>query len=368
MIGNGSRRISTLEAVAFTAASTFAAGIFVAPRLLIADAGRAGGLALLLLMLAAVLWAMGISRLSRQIPRREVASYLVRRLPYFGHIWLGIAALFEAGLAYTALTAYVALAGAVLMPTFPPLSISLAIAIGAWTGARQQMPALARAVLIYFSAFAAFAAVTFALMLLRAQELHLVLPGPNIAFGSIFTADADTLFTVGGFSTIALVLPYQSASVRGLPHVVTGALASGLLTMLAYVASIGTIGPFFALSQTWPVVAALRTLVLQSFFLNRFGLVVVFAWSAVIITFVSIHLWAAGEAVCRLVGGDRQRPWYTLGFMALVVTLTQLPRGPTQEEEIVRGLASPATLAMLVGWLAIVFTLSMLARREGART
>ncbi|MDA8346255.1 MAG: GerAB/ArcD/ProY family transporter [Thermaerobacter sp.] len=365
MIRRGGRRISPLEAVIFTAASTFAAGIFVMPRVLIADAGRAGGLALLFACALAVLWAALISHYASRLPDRALGRYFLQKLPFLAYPWLVVVVAFEILITYGALAAYQDMTTAVAMPGFPGLSITIVLALGAWTGARHRLEGLARSVLVFFGSFTTLAVISFLLLLMRGSELAAVLPGPHLAIAPIVRADADSLFLFAGFDAVALVLPYQVASRRGLPHVAVGGILSGALLLLAYVVTVGMVGPNYVLTQTWPVVSALRTLVLHSFFLDRFGLVVIFAWSAILISYVAIHLWAAGEAICQMTGSERGRGWWTLGFTALIMLVSGYAGGgPVQEEAVARGVISPATLFILVGWLSAAVGLALLARRD----
>ncbi len=367
MIRQHGRRISPLEAVVFTTAATFATGIFYMPRILIADAGRAGGLALLIDLTLATLWSALLSRSANRLPDRGLARYFTWRLPLLAYPWLGVTAIFETVVAYSALTAYQKMTTAVAMPLFPGIAITSLLAVGAWTGARNRLEGLSRAVLVFFTSFTALAVVSFLLLLQRGTEIRTVLPGPNLAFAHILTADADSFFLLAGFGALALTLPYQVARRRGLPHVALGAIASGVLMLLAYVVTVGTVGPNYVLTQTWPVVSALRTLVLHSFFLDRFGLVVVFSWSAIIISYVAIHLWAAGEAVCQIVGSERGRGWWTFASAALVVLAAAYAAGSTvQGEAVARGLLGPVTFGVMVGWLAAALGLGALARRDPA--
>ncbi len=360
------RRISAFETVVFTAAMTFAAGIFLAPRILVADAGRGGGLALLGAFILMVAWASALSRLADRLPHRAIAQAAVRRLPYVGYPWLGLVVLMELVIASGALTAYQAMITAVAMPGFPPMAISTLLVLGAWTGARHRLEGLARAVVVFFGAFATLGLLSFLLLLMRGTELAAVLPTADVSAGAILRADLDTMFLYGGFGALALSLPYQVRRRRGLPYAAIGVMVTGALTLLAYIVTVGTVGPAYVLLTTWPTVSALRTLVLHSFFLDRFGLVMVFAWSAIVIAYVSIHLWAAAEAACQITGTERGRGWWALSFSAALLLMSSMSGGPMQEESMARGLEGPVSAALLVGWLLAAAALALFARREPA--
>lgn len=358
MIRDRGRRVSPLESVVFTAAATFAAGIFVAPRILTADAGRSGGIALITMYVVAVIWATVLARSAARLPNRAPGVTLVLRLPILGYPWLAAVAIAELMMAAGGLSAYQDMITAVALPNFSTLAVAVLFAAGAWTAARHRMQGLSRVVLVFFTFFTALALVSFLLLLTRASEMHALLPTAHLSLAGIATADVDTLFLFSGLGTLALTLPYHVRRESGLPHIAIGIAVTGVLTLLAFVATVGTIGPDFVLASTWPLVTALRTLVLRNFFIDRFGLVVVFSWSAITLCFLAIHVWAAGEAICQMVADERGRGWWTLGGMIIVVGLVVVSAGPVHEETMARSVEGPVALGLALGWLLVTLGLA----------
>ncbi len=358
MIRDRGRRVSPLESVVFTTAATFAAGIFIAPRILVADAGRSAGIALVTLYVLAVVWATVLARSAAHLPNRAPGVTLVQRLPILGYPWLAAVAIAELVIASGGLAAYQDMITAVELPNFSILSVTVLFAVGAWTAARHRMQGLSRVVLVFFTFFTALVLLSLLLLLTRAEEMHTLLPTTHLSLSGIATADVDTLFLFSGLGTLALTLPYHVRSESGLPHIATGVAVTGALTLLAFVATVATIGPDFVLANTWPLVTALRTLVLRNFFLDRFGLVVVFSWSAITLCFLAIHVWAAGEAICQMVADERGRGWWTLGGMIIVVGVVVVGMGPVHEETIARSVEGPAALGLALGWLLVTMGLA----------
>lgn len=362
--GDGARHLSPLEAVVLASAATFAAGVFVAPRLLVAIAGRSGALAVVLSGTVIIAWTYALSHLSSTLPDRALAREMVQRFRVTGRAWLGFAALFEILLATAAVREYILLSRTIVVPMMSPLAVDILLGIAAWTGARHRLEGLSRVVLIYFGAGVAIAGAAFLLLLLRADELWAVLPGPHLSLAPIAQAAFETGFLFSGLSAAAFFLPYQTERPRGLPHLAQGALLSAVLFLLAYAFSVATAGPLYTLSQVWPLVSALRTLELRSFVLNRFGLIVVIVWSAIVLSFVAVHLWAAAESVCRMTGSDSRRALFALCASALMVVGAHLGNSVPQQEMLARWVLSPVTVVVLSGWLLWAVWLRHSARKR----
>ena len=357
------RSLSGLEAVALTAAASFAEGVFVMPRILVADAGRAGGLVLLAVALLTAAWATVIAWRAWRVEDRALAAATVRRLGLFGRVWLVVCGAFAVLLAGTMVREYAGMAATVIMPGASRLSVIVLIAVAAASAARHRVEGLARTILIAFVAAALLTAVTFVLVLARAPELFSALPGPHLAVRGLAAGlfDASALFA--GTSVLVLLLPFQESAHRGLPHVLRGVLLGMAMMILAYVATVGTLGPQYVLSQVWPVVTAMRTLVLSSFVINRFGTVVAMAWSAFVLAFTAIQVWAAGEFWSLAVGArDLRWLFVVLSLAGLVALGVALPDQATTEE-FVRGVVDPATIGVFVLWLGV----ALLATRRPAR-
>ncbi len=349
--------ISGAETTFLTAGATFATGVFVLPRLLVADAGRAGILALLLVALAAILWTSWIAGRSQRLPARSLPLALVRQGGAGGRAWLVLLALFELLLAGEVSAQFATMAVAVILPGASRFGVSTLILLSAFTAARHRVEGLARTVYVSFLFAGMLAFAAFALLLGRADQLAAVLPGPHLSVGPILAGSIDSIGLYAGATTIVAFLPAQRYS-RQMPAVIGGVILVTVLIVVAYVAAIGTGGPGYVLTQIWPVVTALRTLVLRSFVLNRIGLVVVLAWSAFVLTFSATHLWAAAEYACIAMDSQRSRPLVALAGTVLAGVFATFSGPEAQTEVIVRHVVGPAVAVVLLSWILLAYLLT----------
>ncbi len=357
--------IGGAEMAVLTAAASFAAGVFIVPRLLVADAGRAGILALLTVSLAAIGWAGLIARRSRRLDRRNLPLALAAQGGAFGRVWLLLLALFELLLAGAVVQQYATMAAAVILPGGSRPAIAVVIGLAAFTAARHRIQGLSRTVYVSFVFAALLALGAFFLLLARSEQLASVLPGPHLRAGPILLGAMDSVVLYAGVTTIVTFLPSHRPAHR-MPAVVGGTIVLGLLVVIAYVAAVSTGGPGYVLTQIWPVVSALRTLVLRSFVLNRIGLVVVLSWSAFVLTFAAIHLWAATEYTCIAVGNQGVRPAVALIATALVLVYAWLGGAEASIESALRNVITPAVILVFASWLLLAYLLTR-RRPEAAR-
>ncbi len=348
--------IGGLETAILTAAAVFAAGVFEVPRLLVADSGRAAIVALVVTSLLVIAWTWEMARRATRVEGRNLPRALVRRGGMAGRTWLIVLALVEAGLAGAVLTSYAAMAAAVVLPGSPRLEIVALIAAAAYTAAHHRIEGLARTVYVAFMFAALPALLAFTLLLARGEQIATVWPGPHLAVLPILNGAFDGLLLYSGTAAIVAFLPVHKS--KGVPGVVSGTLLAFALIVIAFVATLATAGPNFVLTQVWPVVSALRTLVLASFVLNRFGLIVVLAWSAFALTFVAVHLWVATEYTCLAVGSDTWRGPVALVASALAVFMSTRFASVAAFESFARGVVVPMVLAVLVIWLALALVLT----------
>jgi len=353
------------ETVVLTAAAAFADSVFIVPRLLVADAGRAGIVALLLLSLAAIAWAAIVAGRARKVAQRSLPLALATRGGIFGRGWLIVLAGFEVLIAAAVVLQYTSMAVAIILPGESRLAISAVITVAAFTAARHRIQGLARTVFVSFLFAGILAAAAFALLLARAEQLASVLPGPHLRPGPILIGAFDSAVLYAGVTSIVTFLPAHRPS-RWIPSVVGGTVLVSLLVLVAYVAAVATGGPAYVLTQIWPVVAALRTLVLASFVLNRLGLVVVLTWSAFVLTFAAIHLWAAAEYTCIAIGSDRRRPLVALAASALVLAFSAFAGSQADAGTLLRVVIDPAVVAVFATWLVLAFLLTR-RRTQAAR-
>ena len=354
--------IGGLETAMLTAAAVFAAGVFIAPRLLVADAGRAAGLALVLVSLLVIAWTWEMARRATRVEGRDLPRALLRRGGWAGRAWLMLVALVETALAGQVLTTYAAMAAAVVLPGSSRLEIVVLIAAAAYTAARHRIEGLARAVFVAFLAAALMALLAFALLLARGEQLATVWPGPHLAAVPILNGAFDGLLLYGGSTAIVAFLPAHKS--KGVPGVVSGTVLAFVLIAVAFAGTLATGGPNFVLTQVWPVVSALRTLVLASFVLNRFGLIVVLAWSAFALTFAAVHIWVATEYTCLAAGSDRWRGLVAFAATALAVLVTTRLPSLAAFEGFARGVVVPAVFAVFIIWLVLAFVLTWRRPRQ----
>ncbi len=353
------------ETVVLTAAGAFAASVFIVPRLLVADAGRSGILALILASAAAIAWAALVAGRARHVAQRSLPLALATRGGLLGRGWLFVLAGFEVLIAGEVVLQYASMAAAIILPGESRLAISAVIAFAAFTAARHRIQGLARTVFLSFLFAAALAMAAFALLLARSEQLTSALPGPHLKAAPILVGTLDSAVLYAGVTSIVTFLPAHRPS-RWIPSVVGGTALVSLLVLVAYVAAVGTGGPAYVLTQIWPVVAALRTLVLKSFVLNRLGLVVVLSWSAFVLTFAAIHLWAATEYACIALGSDRWRPLLAFGATLLVLGFAAFGGTQADSETLLREVVAPAVVAVFSSWLLLAFLLTR-RKAEAAR-
>lgn len=351
MIGHG-RRVSRLESTMLVAAAMGAGVIFTAPRMLLATAGRAGGVALVLLGLAGVFWAYTVSEVARRLPQRSLVLALERGAPWIVRPWLVFAAGFEVFFCAMNVREFAAVTTAIFIPGSPLPAVVGLILASAWTAARHRLEQLSRVVLVFFGAFALLGAVSFSALLLRATDQWSVLPGGPVELAPMLHADMMVLYMVAGLSAVPFLPPYEVPG-RGLPNAAVGALLAAGLALLAYAATVSTGGPSFALAEIWPVVSALRTLVLRNFFINRFGLVVLFVGTGIVLSFAAIRLWTFAEAL-HLASGRRGSPALLAGIgAAIAFAIAIQPGSVATTEAVVQGVLDPWGLAVLAGWLPL---------------
>ena len=354
--------ISSAETVILTAAAAFAAGVFVVPRLLVADAGRAGILALGLAAAFAIGWAGLMAARANLTAQRSLPLALTRRAGLYGRAWLGLLALFEVMLAGVVILSYSAMAATVVLPGTPRYVVAGLIAAAAFTAARHRVQGLARTVFVSFTFAGTLAVLAFALLLARSAQIASVLPGPHLAALPIAFGAFDAMLLFAGVTSLVAFMPAQ-ARPRGVPAVVVGTSVAAILVAIAYVAAVGTGGPAYSLTQLWPVVSALRTLVLASFVLNRFGLVVVLSWSAFVLAFAAIHIWAAAEYATLAIGSARRRPLLALAATALAFSVLFMGGSQAANESLLREVVAPATVLVFLSW--VVLGLAVTARGAG---
>lgn len=345
------RRISVVETASLVAASIVAGGMFTSPRLLVGIAGRSGGVAALLLALFAVGWAAVMARAAQHLSVRSIPQVLMDHARWLGIPWLLFAALFEIVFCATSLREFAGVTTTVFNPmSSSPVLVTL-IAASAFTAARHRLEGVARVVFVFFAAFALIAVFSFVVLLMRASDQVAVLPGGPVALGPLLNADAAAFFMISGLSA----LPFLTFGMdqRGYSAPVWGAGAAGAVMLLAYAATIATGGTAYVLSQIWPVVGALRTLIFREFFINRFGLIVLFAWTGVVISFVAIRLWVFAEAVCLVGGWPGRRAVVAAVGGLLAVAVSQLPDSAPSIQAIAIGVVSPWGMAVILGWLPL---------------
>ena len=349
--------IGGAEVAVLTTAGSFAAGVFIVPRLLVADAGRAGILALLLVSLAAIGWTALIARRSRRLDERNLPLALAMRGGVLGRAWLLLLALFELMLAGAVLQQYATMAAAVILPGGSRATIGIIIGLAAFTAARHRLQGLARTVYVSFVFAALLALGAFILLLARSEQLAAVLPGPNLRAAPILLGALDSVVLYAGVTTIVTFLPAHMPAHR-MPAVMVGALVLSLLVIIAYVSAVATGGPGYVLTQIWPVVSALRTLVLRSFVLNRIGLIVVLSWSAFVLTFAAVHLWAATEYTCVAIGSQKRRPMLALIATLVVLVYTAFGGAEAAIETTLRNVITPAVVVVFLSWLLLAYLLT----------
>jgi hypothetical protein len=357
--------ISGRETVVLTAAASFASGVFIIPRLLVADSGRAGILALLLASAVALAWAAVVASRAQRIEGRDLPLAVVRQGGIFGRLWLFALALFEVMIAGSVVSQYTAMATTVILPGGSRLGVAVLFSLAALSAARHRVQGLARTIYVSFLFAAVLALSAFALLLARSEQLAAVLPGPHLQAVPIMVGTLNALVLYEGTAAIVAFMPAHRPGPRT-PAVEVGVLVGGLLAVIAYVAAVGTGGPEYVLGQIWPVVSALRTLVLASFVLNRIGLIVVLTWSAFVLTFAAIHLWAATEYAAMAFGIQRWRTLVALGGTLLVISFGLVITSQAQSESVVRGVITPAVVAVLAIWLALSFLLTRRSARAAA--
>lgn len=350
-----SRRISTLEALIVTASGALAGSIAGAPRVILSVAGRSGFIAVLLLGAVGLLWTASITSIAKGLPHRSIPIALSRLSPWIARPWLVFVAGFEVLYCATALREFSIVVTTIFIPMSPVAVIMALIAGCAFTAARHRLEDLSRVVMVFSFLFMVPAIVSLGILIARADDQWALLPGGPIALSSLMQADLVAFFLIAGLGVVPLLLPYEATlkPARGTSGAIMGAAVTGFVVLLSYSAAVTTGGPGYVLTQLWPVISALRTLVFRDFFINRFGLLVLFAWSGLILSFIAIRIWAFSEAMCLATGLTSRRA-IAAGLGTVIAFLIGLiPDSVVSVQQMVVTIVSPGGLLALTGWLCL---------------
>lgn len=350
-----SRKVSTLEALVITASGALAGSIAGAPRVILSVAGRSGFIALILLGIVGVLWTMWMTSLARGLPHRSIPVAIGRLSQWIARPWLVFVAGFEVLYCATALREFSIVVATIFIPMSPVPVIMALIAGCAFTAARHRLEALSRVVMVFFFLFMVPAVVSLGLLIARADDQWALLPGGPVVLSSLMHAELVTFFLIAGLSIVPLLLPYAAtlAPEKGIAGPILGAAFTGFVVLLSYSAAVTTGGPGYVLTQLWPVISALRTLVFRDFFINRFGLLVLFAWSGLILSFVAIRLWAFSEAMCLATGLTSRRAIAAGVGAVLAILIGLIPDSVLSVQQMVVTLVSPGGILIAAGWICV---------------
>lgn len=327
-----SSRLSLIQIMVLTISATLALGVFSFPR----DAFEAGQRSALYGVfgswLAAVGGAMLITLAVEKFPGTTVVPVLRKVVGWLVYPIIISAIGFALIYAGFLLRNFVDLLREVFYVDTPDAVLAVGLLlVGAYL-AGKGMPNMARA--IAFS-------VPLALLVLVLGYLA-VLPRVNGHFLAIQPLDAtDTLAaTYRSFQTwigypALIMFGGLAEDRRSLRLGVTYGFVLAILVMgLIFLDAVGLFGMVGIRRVVWPTISVLRLLRIQGFLVERLGLFVLVGWTVLVISSISVHLWAIAHAAMELANSKRVFVWALMAGILLIFIATRLPANVAQLFEL----------------------------------
>ncbi|PSR34158.1 MAG: spore gernimation protein [Sulfobacillus benefaciens] len=346
-------RISALQFATMVTAGYLPCGIFYFPRPAIADAGKSGLWCIFLD--GGVTWCLMalMFRVTRLVPDESIIAIspkiVGRPLGWFLGVYLIIY--------HLVLTiAAVSLFGFVMREVFLPHDPIWAI-IGALTATAVYMGwggavGIARTLMAGYGPVAFFTILTgmVSVILIR----HPVLLKPPL-FGPLFPilsgAWHEYILFIGFQLTITLYpfirneqrLAAQRYTYWGLLMVVTALVIQYEVMMAAF-------GPSYLIDLRWPLVSFLRIISVESFFIDKFGLLVLALWTMIVVGFTAVRFWCITHGTLALAGWHSTSAYrVTLAvFGSLAVIGAVMIPNATTNEYVIQTYLIPGGLLFLI--------------------
>lgn len=199
----------------------------------------------------------------------------------------------------------------------------------------------------------------------------LLLPPPDFHVVAVTRGIWPMMILFIGFQVSINLYPFvrpndQRAARRN--AVIGLGLATLVLTVM-YECVLATIGPADVLIRRWPPVSLFRQVSVQSFFINRLGLLVIVLWTVVVVAFLAVRLWCLGRDLEALLGESSGRR-YRIGVSGAAAVVAAAgfvtPNGDTVDA------FRPLVIGLGIGYLTvvpfIVLTAASLRRRRYRET
>lgn len=175
--------------------------------------------------------------------------------------------------------AYVIITSAMLVITY--------VTSGGTTTVARTMEAL-------FLPTAFLSSMLAAIMFPHMQSTYAILPSTHIWLSPMMSGAYHSFYIFLGMGAVNMLFPFvhphQQAQARRLTYWALLGAAGWLF--LGYVVVLGNSGPGLMAHLFWPPVKVMRTISLNSFLINKLGLIVVLVWGVFVFGFVAVREWA----------------------------------------------------------------------------
>ncbi len=239
------------------------------------------------------------------------------------------------------------------------LKLIILVEVG-WFGGRP-LAILSRNIQVWFPVLALSFFILAAVALNSVQTLWALWPSPHVVLTPVMEAvvgtwflwtQNDVLITVSHF-----MRPARARLVRKLTLAAIG--FQGVVILVIYLITVGTVGPEAVMSLRWPLVYVLSNLSSQTFYLSRPGLIILLTWSGGIVFFSATHLFSLSINLSQLFSQSfRWTPQISWAIALVEFLLSFLLPTPAYSDRVVLSFFDPVDLTMI----SLMLTLSILIR------
>lgn len=296
--------ISPRQFAVLTATSFLALGIFEFPRNMVSSAGSDALYSFLLASAGAFLALWLHFAMARFFPGLKFARISEIALGPAKWLMLIYAVGLHVALAVVALANFSLVLQTFFLDRTPIWAITIASLVAITSVGSTGTVGVARTLEFFFLPALIFSVAMAGLMLPRMRSSYTLLPSAHLALLPILSGTYHGIYVFIGMEAVNLLLPWvkpsQQAEAERLAY---WAIATACAFFLVgFLITLGNTGPGLMHHLFWPPVKVMRVISMNSFLINKLGLVVVLIWGIFVIGYVTVREWALTELVRSCLG------------------------------------------------------------------
>lgn len=363
----GAAYISPRQFAVLTATSFLALGIFEFPRSMVGSAGPDSLYSFLLASACAFLALWLHFTMADYFPGLKFTAISKEALGPAKWLMTIYAVGLHIALAVVAMSNFSLVLQTFFLDRTPLWAITIASLIAVTYVGSSGTVGMARTLEFFFIPTLLFSVGMASLMIPRMRSSYTLIPSSHLALLPTLAGTYHGLYVFIGMEAVNFLFPWvkpsEQAQARRLAYCAVG--VSSVFFLIGYLITLGNTGPGLMHHLFWPPVKVMRVISMNSFLINKLGLVVVLVWGILVIGYVTVRQWALTELMVSILG--LQAPsayrWVCYGVAAVILSGTLVFPNISRLEPFFEHMLLPWGLAYLYGAPLVLMGGSWLRRR-----